>query len=76
MEKKMTIKCVNQKCDVTNPQDKLGCVVVGMDGDFACSKKCEEEYHKQVDYFCGTVLTNDASYQNWLAGDDSWLEKY
>ena len=56
-------KCVNEKCH-KNPLDSMDSICVNSDGDFACNKKCEQEYIKQRDNFFANI------------GDDSWYNEW
>ena len=51
-------------CDKYLPE--YGCVVLTMDGDMACSKKCEEEYKKERDHFLNVTIHDDKLFEEWL----------
>ena len=65
MDKPMT--CVNENC--RKPIPEYGAVVVNMDGDFACSPECFEEYKKQRDHFLNVILPDDKKFAGWLGVD-------
>lgn len=58
-------KCVNENCK-NDPLESNNPILWGCDGDFACCIECCEKTRKHMDYFCGTILTNDNYFANWL----------
>ena len=61
------MSCVNENCS-RNPLDcsDYETVIVNIDGDMACCKKCAEEYKKQKDHFLNVVIHDDKKYEAWL----------
>ena len=67
-------RCVNENCS-KDPMKSMDKVLWGCDGDWACNQHCYDEARKQMDYFCGTVLTNDRKFANWLGVPEDWVKK-
>ena len=59
------------KCTVCPKQcPEYGAVLLNADGDFACSKECEEKYKKDRDHFFNTIVHSDVLTEKWLHGED------
>ena len=56
-------RCINENCK-NDPVDSLDRVNWGCDFDLACNQHCHDEARKQMDYFCGTALTDDSRFAN------------
>jgi len=41
-------------------------IIFGMDGDYVCSKECEEARRKEIDHFCEVTLQDDALLAEWF----------
>jgi len=61
--------CVNMKCNVQKPYDKIGCVCVSCDGDFACCQACANEYKEQMAHFFNDIVHSPAKTEAWLRGE-------
>lgn len=59
------MKCFHCRKKIENEQDM---VLLNIDGDFACNKKCEAEYKKDRDHFLNVTIHDDTLYDNWLYG--------
>jgi len=68
------MECININCK-NDPMKSANPVLWGCDGDFACCQKCYDETRKQMDYFCGTILTDDSKFANWLGVPEKWVKK-
>ena len=51
---------------VCDPDMGDGYIILNCDGDYVCSKECEEAHRKEMDHFCGTILNDDAMFAKWL----------
>jgi len=49
-----------------SPEFESNAIVLNCDGDFVCSIKCKEDHDREIDYFCGTILTDDRRFAQWL----------
>jgi len=60
-------KCVNENYS-NDPTNSINPIIISCDGDMACSKKCEEEYRKQVDAFYapGGPANSSKSFISWM----------
>lgn len=57
------MKCFHCGKGIKNEQDM---VLLNADGDFACDKKCAEEYEKDKAYFLNVAIHDDKLYNEWL----------
>lgn len=62
------MRCVNEKCG--RDADRLGAVVVSVDGDFACSPACKQEYEKQKKHFFDNIVQDEKRCERWLLRAD------
>jgi len=46
--------------------DELNMVLISVDGDFVCNKKCEKQFKKDRDHFLNVTIHDDNLYSNWL----------
>lgn len=51
-----------------NEMNELNMVLVSIDGDFVCDKKCEEEYEEEKAHFLNVTIHDDTLYDQWLYG--------
>ena len=56
------MKCSNNNCHKST--DTLNAIHIG-EGDFVCSKKCEEEYIKKREEFFNNIH-DDNFYNQWM----------
>ena len=59
------VSCVNEKCD----KDCLivsGAYRINDDGEYACSKQCEQEYITNKKHFFGTVIYDNKKLANYF----------
>jgi len=68
------VRCVNENCK-NDPLDSPDRVRWGCDGDVACNQHCYDEARKQMDYFCGTILTDDNRFAAWIGVPVEWVKK-
>jgi hypothetical protein len=67
------IKCFNEKCGKEiDPEWDTDCLVISVDGDFVCSKKCFEEYKRQKDNFYENIAPDEKRCYNWLLGREPY----
>jgi len=63
------------KCTVCENQClEYGAKLLTIDGDFACSDLCKEQYEKERDHFLNTVIHDDQLFSNWLGVDISEIK--
>lgn len=48
--------------------DTLDAVLLNIDGDFACSKKCAREYEAEKNRFFNCIATSEQRTEDWLRG--------
>jgi len=60
------IKCFNCGGNADVP----GAIVISIDGDFVCSKRCKAEYERKRDHFLNAVIHDDAKMDAWWKGED------
>jgi len=63
------MSCVNLKCS-NDSLKSMHRVVVNIDGDMACCKKCEIEYKKQRDNFFNVIVHDEKKCKEWLLGNE------
>ena len=61
------IKCANENCD-KNPDHSIDMMIVNVDGDMACDKKCKSAYEKQHSKFLGEIIHDDNKFKKWMLG--------
>lgn len=66
-------RCVNENCN-NNPTNSPNAVPWGCDFDLACNQHCYDEARKQMDHFCGNILTNDKKFASWLGVSEKWVK--
>lgn len=59
------MKCFH--CDKEVPE--YGGIVLNLDGDFVCSKTCEQNYQLEKDRFFNEVVRSESKTTAWLLGD-------
>lgn len=59
------MKCFHCGKEIEHEQDM---VLLNVDGDFVCNKKCAEEYEKEKDHFLNVTIHDDTLYDQWLYG--------
>lgn len=61
------MNCVNDTCD-NNPDHSIDMMIVSIDGDMACNKKCKAAHDKQRDHFYNDIVSDDIKFRKWMLG--------
>ena len=61
-------RCMNNKCNA-NPLNSMYSIIVTMDGDMVCDKKCNEEYTKQKKHFFDVTCHSEELTTEYLLGE-------
>lgn len=61
------MKCFHCKKKIEN---ELDMILISADGDFVCSKECQEGYEKEKDRFFSEIVHDEEKCRNWLMGQD------
>ena len=57
------MKCFHCNKEIEHEYKK---VLLNADGDFACDKKCAEEYEKEKAHFLNVTIHDDTLFDSWL----------
>jgi len=55
------------KCFVCKKElPEYGAILLGCDGDFVCSKKCNQKYEDDKKHFFDNVINDDKKFNKWM----------
>lgn len=58
------------ECSVCRDEvPEYGGILLTIDGDFACSEKCEIKYKKDKEHFFNVIVHDEEKCKNWLMGE-------